>query len=193
MDKLYYYIALAVIYYGYQAYKKYKENEAKQAKSMEGKQKPVVSEFKGQEPVKKPLESRPKPKPLVSNPKSTRPAPMYIPGKTPPLSLEELLKQFDKTGTEPVKKDVENYEDKPVQKSYLPVDKYVDEEVIAQEKVKADERAALEMKNRPPLKEAAFTPYQEEAEKESEYIKLLKSPDGAKKAFVMSEIFNRKF
>jgi hypothetical protein len=191
MEKVYYYIALAVIYYGYQAYKKYKENEAKRDKSIPSQQKSPVQEFKKKETSKKPLESRPKP--LVSKPKTSRPEPMYIPGKTPPVSLEELLKQFDKRGTESSGEYVEKYMDKSVHKTHLPVDKFVDEEEIAQQKINSDRKAALEMKNRAPLNEAAFSPYVEEAAKENEYIKLLKTAEGAKTAFVLSEIFNRKF
>jgi hypothetical protein len=192
MDKLYYYIAMAVIYYGYQAYKKYKENEAKQNKSIPAQQKPSAPEFKNLETSKKPLESRPRSLPSIPA-KSTRPAPRYIPGKTPPVSLEDLIRQFDKAGQELPPRNVDKYEDNYVEKPVMQVDKYVDEEDIAQEKIKADRREALEMKHREPLKENAFAPYLAETTKESEYVKMLKTPEGAKTAFIMSEIFNRKF
>jgi hypothetical protein len=144
MEKIIFSIIIAILYYGYQAYKKYQENEAKQAKSTPSQQRPSGNEFQSEERAKKTLESRPKP--LVSNSKTTRPAPMYTPGKTPPVSLEDLLKQFDKSGNEPSPVNVEKYEDKPVKKYTKPVNKYVDEEDLAQQKLNSDRKAALEMK-----------------------------------------------
>jgi hypothetical protein len=196
MEKLYYYIAIGIVYYGYQAYKKYQENAVKAAKAKQDKpiipaeQKPLAQEF--QIPSgRKELENRPKP--LVS--KSSKPEPRYIPGKTPPVSLEDLIKQFDKTGKELFPKHVEKYEDNSVKKTVKPVDKYVDEEEIARQKIEADRKAAMNQKKRERLliNEEDFAPYAKVEEKESEYVKMLKSPEGAKTAFIMTEIFNRKF
>jgi hypothetical protein len=193
MEKAYYYIAIAIIYYGYQAYKKYQENAAKAAKQdkpIPAQQKPSAQEF--QIPSsKKALENRPKA--LVSKP--SKPQPRYIPGKTPPVSLEDLIKQFDKTGKELSPKNVEKYEDKSVKKTGKLVDKYVDEEEIARQKIDADRKAAMEQKKkeRMLINEEDFAPYAKTVVKESEYVKMLKSQEGAKTAFIMTEIFNRKF
>jgi hypothetical protein len=186
MEKLYYYIAIAVIYYGFQAYRKYVKNlEDKKKNIPPVQQHTPLKEFnKPSFPSRQKEISRP-----VQKPKA---GPLKVPS-----SLEELIGQMDKgkinseTSNKPY---VENYEDKPVEKPVMTVDNYVDEETMAVDKMRKDRLAALKLKkDRLGLKDEHLEPYALKVNQTNKYIEILRNPESLKAAFIAGEILRRKF
>jgi hypothetical protein len=187
MEKLYFYIAIAVIYYGFQAYRKY-------AKKLEDTKKNIPPPVQQHQPIKefnKP--SLPSKKKEVNRPvQKSKTGP-----SKPPSSLEELIGQMDKgrTNSETDNKPyVENYEDKPVKKPAMTVDNYVDEEDRAVDKMRKDREAAENLKkDRIGLENEHLAPYSLSSDKSNKYAEMLRNPESLKAAFIAGEILRRKF
>lgn len=116
----------------------------------------------------------------------------------PPISFEDLLKEFEQGGSSSRKQQPEPVEE------YEFAQEYPDDDEIQQvyessvrdaERMKTiDELVDLE-DNRHSGSFRHFVGYaeHEKEEEENEFMEMLRDADGAKKAIVMSEIINRKY
>ncbi len=117
------------------------------------------------------------------------------------FSFDDLLKEFEESFAEekrpePVRESPEKYE-KEVFKGYSETESYETENVrTEQPPIKGLETLESTMDTKPGKTELEFTrseDYKIQKNVENPYAKILREPDGLKKAIILSEILNRKY